>query len=125
MTLFAEQVPENHRKPAILQVQPDRGRSLHECIVQLVIGRSRCSDSRKVALHIRHEDRHSCGRKSLGQDLQGDRLPGSRRPRNQPVTVAISQKKMLRHAIARPTATDENPIHCPCVRHHSPHALFP
>lgn len=81
-----------------------------EGVVQLVLGRARLGNPGQIALHIGHENRHTSGRKSLGQDLQGHRLARASCSGDQSMAIAIFQQKALRCAVPFATPTHENRV---------------
>ena len=122
MAVLAKDIPERHRKCPVDQVIFDRRRPLDESILQLLRRGAGPRDARQVALHIRHEHRHARRREVFRQHLQGHRLARARRPRDQPMPVAVFQHQTLRQRIAFATAAHENRI-----RHHvslSAHPAF-
>jgi hypothetical protein len=115
VALFAEEVPEDHREGAILQVKPDLGRAFGESLMQLVGRGTRGGDAGKIALHVGEEDGDPGSGKALGQDLQGHGLAGAGRARDQPVAVAVFQEKLLRQRVTLAAAAHENAVRHACL----------
>ncbi len=93
MALLAEKVPEDDRRGfRRVRVKPDFLRPRDEEILHI----ARHGDAGKIALHIRREDGNARARKAFRKDLQGDRLAGAGRPRDEPVAVGVFQRKILR-----------------------------
>ena len=91
VTLLAEEVPEQGRRGPGNQLQVHGARPRQHLLPGLAGG----GDPAEVALHVRGEDRHPGVRKPLGQDLQGDGLPGPRRSGDKPVPVGAIQAERL------------------------------
>ena len=92
MALLAEQVPVDRREGAAL-VAVDL--ELLGALDGAGIVAARLADARQVALHVGHEDRHAIGGEALGERLQGHRLAGAGRARDQAMAVAVLQQEIL------------------------------
>ena len=91
VALFAEEVPEQGRRGLGNQLQVHGARPRQHLLPGLAGG----GDAAEVALHVGGEDRHPGVRQTLGQDLQGDGLPGPRRPGDKSVPVGAIQAERL------------------------------
>jgi hypothetical protein len=98
-------IPENHR---IVAIGPfgvtNLGGARGENLVHLRRRAARHRHAGKVALHVGDEHRDADRRKALGDALQGHRLAGARRARDQPVAVGALQHQRLARAIGRAAA---------------------
>jgi hypothetical protein len=94
---LAEEVPERDGEGAVgIVTEPDRRGAFGEGAVQLEVFTPAGREARKVALHVRQDDRHAGHRKAFGQDLQGHGLAGAGGARDQAVAVGVFQEELLR-----------------------------
>jgi len=109
MALIAKEIPKGDRKGAVGEiVKPDLCGPLHKGRMQFVIRRSGLGQTGQVPFDVGQEHRHPLGRKTLGQNLQRDRLARARGTRDQPVAVGVSDAEVLLFAILRPAAADKD-----------------
>ena len=117
MPVAAKEIPEHRRSCGITQIrQPDFCAAGGKGRVQRALWRSGARQPGQIALHIRQEDRHPCGGKPFGEDLQRHRLAGAGGARDQPVPVGQPQKQMLRLGMIAATTAYKNA---------APHGILP
>ena len=104
--LFAEHVPEGDGERLVVERHADRRRPVGEGLDQLGIGPALQRHAGKVALHVGQEHRHPGQRQRFGQRLQGDRLAGAGRARDQPVAVGVFQQHPLGRGMPFAAAAD-------------------
>ena len=108
--LFAEQIPERHRKGAVFQVKPDGRGAFGKDLVQF-LGRTACrGQTRKIAFDIGQKHRHPCRRQPFGHDLQRHGLACAGGPGDQPMPVGQRQQQVLGLAVTVTTAAHKYPI---------------
>ncbi len=92
MSLFAQQIPEDHGKRFVaVIVEAD----LPGALLQERLRGAGCGKSGKVAFHIGGKDRHALRRKPFRDDLQGDGLARPGRAGDQAMTIGEPQQKLL------------------------------
>ena len=97
VTLLAEQVPKLHRTIAVLPVAvSDLGGAAREDVVHLAGRGAGHGKARQVALNVRDEGRNAGGGESFDDTLEGHRLAGARRARDQPMAIGPVQLQPLR-----------------------------
>ena len=100
VALLAIEVPEHHRVVGIAVIGDSQFlRAFFQAGGMLELGRSRHGDTRQVALHVGDEYRHAFGREAFGEALQGHRLAGAGRTRDQAVAVGPAKVEILLLAI--------------------------
>ena len=115
VALFAEQIPENHRKGAVAIIRhADGGGAFGESLVQLATFGPGHRQPGQIALDIGQEHRDPRPGKAFGQPLQCHGLAGAGGPGDQPVPVAELQQQVLCNAVGVTPATHEK---CICRRH--------
>jgi len=89
MTLLAENVPENRRKPVGLEAEPDIAGPFDDKI----LGLAEFRDAGEVALDVGRKHRNPGPRKSLGHHLQRNGFSGSGGPGDKTVAVCEPERQ--------------------------------
>src|SRR5690606_27060205 len=108
MPLLAEQIPEDHRKVAmVIRTELDGvGARAQEVLVLTGDGYAR-----EVTLDVGAEDRHAGVRKPFGQYLKRHRLAGSRRTGHDAVPIGVFEQQLFSFLVGivrLPAGADEN-----------------
>ncbi len=108
VALFAEQIPELHRRRVIAPVgHADVGSAGGKGLVHSGGRVARHGEAGEVALHVGHECGDADRRQALDNALQGDGLAGSGRAGNEAVAIGALQFEQLGIGSAA-TGTDED-----------------